>query len=226
MTYKLSPSILAADVANLGDAVQKIEKAGADYVHIDVMDGTFVPNISFGLPVVKGLRNCCELFFDVHLMIQEPIKYVERFAAAGADGITVHAEACTSIESTVYAIRNLGKKPGIAISPLTDIDLILPVLNKISMILVMTVYPGYGGQKIIRETFQKVRDLRRIINERGLDVDIEVDGGVNLDNLEEIMEAGANVFVAGTKVFEGDIAENVKNFRQKFDSGSIGLQNE
>lgn len=218
MTYKLSPSILAADVGNLGEAIRKIEMAGADYVHIDVMDGVFVPNLSFGLPVVEGLREYSNLFFDVHLMIQEPIKYVERFAAAGSDGITVHAEACSSLESTIYAIRNLDKKVGVAISPLTDVEVVLPVLDKISMILVMTVYPGYGGQKIIRGTFEKVRKLRQFIEERHLDVDIEVDGGVDLTNVGEIMEAGANVFVAGTKIFKGDIEQNVADFKNIFAS--------
>ncbi len=218
MTYKLSPSILAADVGNLGEAIRKIEMAGADYVHIDVMDGVFVPNLSFGLPVVEGLREYSNLFFDVHLMIQEPIKYVERFAAAGSDGITVHAEACSSLESTIYAIRNLDKKVGVAISPLTDVEVVLPVLDKISMILVMTVYPGYGGQKIIRGTFEKVRKLRQSIEERHLDVDIEVDGGVDLTNVGEIMEAGANVFVAGTKIFKGDIEQNVADFKNIFAS--------
>lgn len=219
MTYKLSPSILAADAAYLGDAVQKIEKAGADYVHIDVMDGIFVPNISFGFPVVKGLREYSDLFFDVHLMIQEPMKYVERFAEAGADGITVHVEACESLEDTVREIRDLGKKPGVAISPLTEVKQVLPVLDKISMVLVMTVYPGYGGQKIIRETFEKIRELRQIITERSLDVDIEVDGGVNLDNVGEIMGTGANVFVAGTKVFKGDVQKNVAQFKGIFHKG-------
>ncbi|MCI5936549.1 MAG: ribulose-phosphate 3-epimerase [Eubacterium sp.] len=216
MTYKLSPSILAADVACLGEQVHIVEEAGADYVHIDVMDGSFVPNLSFGLPIVAGLRKSGALFFDVHLMIEEPIKYVERFAIAGADGITVHAEACSNLEHTIDAIRDMDKKAGVAISPDTPVWTVLPVLEKVSMILVMTVYPGYGGQQIMRETFQKVKELRRIITERDLDIDIEVDGGVNLDNIDEIMDAGANVFVAGTKIFSGDIAKNIKNFKRKF----------
>lgn len=218
MTYKLSPSILAADVSRLGEQVSATKDAGADYIHIDVMDGVFVPNISFGLPVVKGLRKCTDIFFDVHLMIVEPIKYIERFARDGADGITVHAEACTSLTDTIDEIIQFGKKPGVAISPGTEIDAVLPVLDKVSMILVMTVYPGYGGQTIITETFDKVRRLREIITERGLDVDIEVDGGVSCDNVEEIMDAGANVFVAGTKVFKGDIRQNVRDFRAVFES--------
>ncbi len=216
MSYKLSPSILAADVARLGEEIQSIEKAGADYVHIDVMDGAFVPNLSFGFPIVKAIRGCTDMFLDVHLMIQEPLKYLERFAESGADGITVHAEACSSLEDAVCAIRNLGKKAGVAISPDTKTDAVLPILDKVSMILVMTVYPGYGGQKIITDTFSKVRELHRIIEEKGLNVDIEVDGGVDLDNVEEIMNAGANVFVVGTKVFQGDITGNVRRFKEKF----------
>lgn len=214
--YKLSPSVLAADFARLGEEIRSIDRAGADYVHIDVMDGAFVPNISFGLPVVKAIRGCTELFLDVHLMINSPGRYLERFASAGADGITVHAEASEDLAGDIDTIRKLGKKPGVAISPDTGIDVVLPVLDKVSMILVMTVHPGYGGQTIIRDTFDKVRELRRIIMARGLAVDIEVDGGVDLSNVEEIMDAGANVFVAGTKVFRGDIAENVRSFKDIF----------
>ena len=216
MKYKLSPSILAADISRLGEQIEEVERAGAEYVHIDVMDGMFVPNISFGLPVVKGLRKRSDLFFDVHLMVQEPVRYVERFAMDGADGITVHAEACGNLAETLNVIRNLGKKPAVAISPNTGIQCVLPVLDKVSMVLVMTVHPGYGGQSIITETFDKVRGLRDIVDERGLDVDIEVDGGVSLDNVREIMDAGANVFVVGTKIFEGEIEKNVKDFEKIF----------
>ena len=216
MTYKLSPSILAADVSRLGEEVLAAENAGADYIHIDVMDGVFVPNISFGLPIVRGLRKCTDIFFDVHLMIVEPVKYIERFSADGADSITVHAEACTSLSDTIDEILHFGKKAGVAISPDTDIDVVLPVLDKISMVLVMTVYPGYGGQSIITDTFEKVKKLRAVIDERSLPVDIEVDGGVNCENVETIIAAGANVFVAGTKIFKGDIEKNVKDFKAVF----------
>ena len=218
MTYKLSPSILAADMTCLGQEVKTAQSAGADYIHIDVMDGVFVPNLSFGTTVVRGIRECTDLFFDVHLMIVNPIRHVERFAGIGADGITVHAEACEDLDATIDEILRCGKKAGVAISPDTDIDVVLPVLHKVSMVLIMTVYPGYGGQKIITDTFSKVARLRQILTERGLDIDIEVDGGVNWDNIREIKKAGANVFVAGTKIFKGNIAENIKNFREVFDS--------
>ncbi len=216
MTYKLSPSILAADILKLGHEVQMIQEAGAHYVHIDVMDGVFVPNISFGVPIVMSIKPTTDLFLDVHLMIVNPIRHVERFAAVGADGITVHAEACgEELNATIDEIIRCGSKPAVAISPDTDIDVVLPVLDKLSMVLVMTVYPGYGGQRIVTETFEKIKRLRSIITERGLDVDIQVDGGVSTENIETIMEAGANVFVAGTKIFRGDIQENVKGFLEK-----------
>ncbi|MCI5730884.1 MAG: ribulose-phosphate 3-epimerase [Eubacterium sp.] len=218
MTYKLSPSILAADMTCLGQEVKTAQSAGADYIHIDVMDGVFVPNLSFGTTVVRGIRECTDLFFDVHLMIVNPIRHVERFAGIGADGITVHAEACEDLDATIDEILRCGKKAGVAISPDTDIDVVLPVLQKLSMVLIMTVYPGYGGQKIITDTFSKVTRLRQILTERGLDIDIEVDGGVNLDNVGEIKRAGANVFVAGTKIFKGNIVENITNFRNILDS--------
>lgn len=219
MTYKLSASILAADVSKLGEEMRAVRDAGVDYIHIDVMDGIFVPNISFGLPIVAGLRKCVDSFFDVHLMMVEPEKYIERFAEAGADGITVHAEACEDLEQAVEDILRCGKRAAVSICPDTDIDVVLPVLDKLSMVLVMTVHPGYGGQKIITETFDKIRRLRQIITERNLSVDIEVDGGVNPQNVREIMDSGANVFVAGTKVFKGDIAENVRNFKKVFQTG-------
>lgn len=212
MTNRLSPSILAADVRYLEREIQTVANAGAEYIHIDVMDGVFVPNISFGLPIVKGLRSCTDAFFDVHLMITEPLRYIERFAEAGADGITVHAEACEDLQAAVDKIIALGKQAGVAISPDTGIEPVLPLLDKLSMVLVMTVYPGYGGQSLIKDTFTKIRNLREIINRRGLNVNIEVDGGVSLDNVREIMETGANVFVAGTKVFRGDAAKNTMDF--------------
>ncbi len=221
MEYKLSPSILAADVSRLGDELGKVVGAGADYIHIDVMDGMFVQNISFGIPVVQGIRKCVDAFFDVHLMVHEPIRYIQKFAEAGADGITVHAEACDDLEATLDEIDRCGKKAAVSIKPMTDIDSILPVLDRVYMVLVMTVEPGYGGQKIRLDTFDKIRRLRSYIDGNGLDVDIEVDGGINLKNVKDVMEAGANVIVAGTKVFTGDICENVKAFKTIFADPSV-----
>ena len=191
-----------------------MSQAGADYIHIDIMDGMFVQNISFGVPVVEGIRKCVDTFFDVHLMVHEPIRYIRDFAEAGADGITVHVEACEDLEATIDEIHNHGKKAAVSIKPRTDIDTILDILPKVYMVLVMTVEPGYGGQKIRRDTFDKIIRLRQYIEEHNLDVDIEVDGGVDLENVREVLDAGANVIVAGTKVFHGDVEENMKNFRK------------
>lgn len=214
MVYKISPSILAADVSRFGEELAAVSQAGADYIHIDIMDGMFVQNISFGVPVVEGIRKCVDTFFDVHLMVHEPIRYIRDFAEAGADGITVHVEACEDLEATIDEIHNHGKKAAVSIKPRTDIDTILDILPKVYMVLVMTVEPGYGGQKIRRDTFDKISRLRQYIEEHNLDVDIEVDGGVDLDNVREVLDAGANVIVAGTKVFHGDLEENMKNFRR------------
>lgn len=214
MIYRLSPSILAADVSRLGDELVSVSEAGADYIHIDIMDGMFVQNISFGVPVVEGLRKCVDTFFDVHLMVHEPIRYIRDFAEAGADGITVHVEACEDLKATIEEIKNHGKKAAVSIKPRTDIESILPFLSDVYMVLVMTVEPGYGGQKIRKDTFEKIARLRKYINENDLEVDIEVDGGVDLGNLHEVLDAGANVVVSGTKVFHGNVAENVRAFRK------------
>lgn len=217
MVYKISPSILAADMSRLGEELVTVSEAGADYIHIDIMDGMFVQNISFGIPIVEGIRKCVDTFFDVHLMVHEPIRYVRDFAEAGSDGITVHAEACENLEQTIDEILNYGKKAAVSIKPRTDIESILDILPKVYMVLIMTVEPGYGGQKIRRDTFDKIRRLRQYIDEHNMDVDIQVDGGVNLENVHEVLDAGANVIVAGTKVFHGDVVKNVRDFREILD---------
>ena len=208
----LSPSILSADFTKLGEQVALLEEAGAQYVHIDVMDGAFVPSISFGMPVIKSLRGRSERIFDVHLMIEEPIRYIDEFVECGADLITVHAEACKHLDRTIDAIREKGIIAGVALNPATPLSAIEYVLPKVDMVLVMAVNPGFGGQKLIPYTIDKIRDLKQMIDKKNLKTDIEVDGGVTLENVEQLMDAGANIIVAGSAVFRGDIEENVKGF--------------
>lgn len=208
----LSPSILAADFWRLGEQIEVMEKAGVTYLHIDVMDGNFVPSISFGLPVLKSIRNRTDLFLDVHLMIENPEKYVDDFADHGADMVNFHLEAASDVKSLIKQIKRLDKKVGITIKPATPVSAVEPYLELIDMVLVMTVEPGFGGQKLLPHCLDKVRELRRIVNERNLNLDIEVDGGVKPDNIKIVLEAGANIIVAGSAVFKDDLETSVRAF--------------
>ena len=208
----LSPSILASDFSKLGSQVELLDRAGAQYVHIDIMDGMFVPSISMGFPVMKSIRPLTDRIFDVHLMIQEPERYINEFVDAGADLLTVHAEACTNLERTIQKIKEKGIIAGVAIKPSTPVEQIAGVLKEVDMVLVMMVNPGFGGQKLIPGTIDKVWELKQMINEMGLETDIEVDGGVTLDNVGKVMDAGANIVVAGSAICHGYVEDNVRQF--------------
>lgn len=213
---KIAPSILSADFANLGEDVKKLERYGSDLIHIDVMDGMFVPNISFGVPIIKSIRSLTALPFDVHLMIEKPERFIEEFVKAGADIITIHAEADKHIDRTLSFIKSLGVKAGIALNPATPISLIKHVINEVDMVLIMSVNPGFGGQKYISYASGKIKEVKELSYKLNPKLLIEVDGGIDESNILEVAQAGANVIVAGSAVFKnGKIEENIKNLRSR-----------
>ncbi len=219
---KLSPSILACDYNILGTQVKEAYEAGAKYMHLDVMDGLFVPSISLGMPVIKSLRKATDVVFDTHLMINEPIRYIDDFVEAGSDIITFHLEATDRVEETINKIKAAKVKAGIVINPETPVEAIKPYLSMVDMVLIMSVHPGFGGQKYIPEATDKIRQARKLIDEAGYNIDLEVDGGVNLSNVKEVLEAGANVIVAGSAVFGNNITDSVKGFLKSFEEFERG----
>lgn len=213
----LAPSLLSADFGKTGEQLRELEEAGVKWLHLDVMDGDFVPSISFGMPVIKSLRKQCGLFFDVHMMVTEPGRYVDDMAAAGADMITVHVEACRHLHRTVQAIKAKGLKAGVVLNPATPLSALDYILEDVDMVLLMSVNPGFGGQKYISGMTEKIRALKEMIDKKGLSVDIEVDGGVTPENVKELLSAGANVIVAGSAVFGDHITEQVEKFHRAFE---------
>ena len=217
-SIKISPSILSADFSQLGAEIKRLEKGGADMIHVDVMDGHFVPNLTIGPPVIKALRNQSSLKFDVHLMISPVHKYIDAYANAGADIITIHPEATENLEDSIKKIKELKKKVGVSLNPETKIDLIINFLDKIDLVLIMSVNPGFGGQKFMPEVLTKIKHLKKIQKDKNLNFDIEIDGGINFDNCKIAIEAGANILVSGTTVFksnDGDIKKNINLLKLK-----------
>ena len=215
---QISPSILSADFSQLGNEIKRLEEGGADMIHVDVMDGHFVPNLTIGPPVIKSLRKQCSIKFDVHLMISPVHKYIEAYSDAGADIITIHPEATDNLEESILKIKSLNKKVGVSLNPETKIDLIIDYLEKIDLVLIMSVNPGFGGQKFMPEVLEKIRKLKKIQSENHLNFDIEIDGGINFDNCQSAIEAGANILVSGTTVFKsnnGDIKKNIDLLKLK-----------
>jgi len=215
---KISPSILSADFSQLGNEIKRLEEGGADMIHVDVMDGHFVPNLTIGPPVIKALRKQCSLQFDVHLMISPVHNYIEAYADAGADIITIHPEATENLGASILKIKELDKKVGVSLNPESKIELILRFLDKIDLVLIMSVNPGFGGQKFMPEVLDKIKDLRKIQSEKNINFDIEIDGGINFDNCKAAIDAGANILVSGTTVFKsnnGDIKKNINLLKLK-----------
>ena len=215
-SIKIAPSILSADFSQLGNEIKRLEKAGADMIHVDVMDGHFVPNLTMGPPVIKTLRKYTNLPFDVHLMISPVHKYIKDYAEAGANIITIHPEATENLEKSIQHIKDLGKKVGVSLNPNTQIDVIKKILSNINLVLIMSVHPGFGGQKFMPEVLDKIKKLKKIKDQKNLKFDIEVDGGINFDNSKLVIDAGANILVSGTTVFEnnnGDIKKNIDTLR-------------
>ena len=215
---QISPSILSADFSQLGSEIKRLEEGGADMIHVDVMDGHFVPNLTIGPPVIKALRKHCLLKFDVHLMISPVHKYIDAYADAGADIITIHPEATDNLENSIKKIKEKNKKVGVSLNPESKIDLILDLLDQIDLVLIMSVNPGFGGQKFMPEVLDKIKDLKKIKEQKNLNFDIEIDGGINFDNCKSAIDAGANILVSGTTVFksnDGDIKKNINLLKLK-----------